>query len=103
MPVVYRCKNCGFVLHVFQHVGQDFYGVPSPSEISSWYSGVCPKCGHRLGKPGRDDVTIRFRGFTGSILAVRRMAPGGMEGGMPVAQGVPGLGAPASQAEAGTP
>lgn len=58
MPVVYRCRNCGYVLYVFWHVGQDSYGVPTPSEISSRYGGICPRCGHRLGKPSIDDVYV---------------------------------------------
>jgi DNA-directed RNA polymerase subunit RPC12/RpoP len=94
VPIVYKCRNCGFTLHVFDHVGQDFYGVPSPSEIASWYGGVCPKCGHRLGVPSPDDITIRFRGG-GSLLAVKRTLIFGGE--------APAVEAPASQAEAGTP
>jgi len=58
VPVVYRCKNCGYILYVFWRVGQDSYGVPTPSELISIYGGVCPRCGHRLEKPGLDDVEV---------------------------------------------
>ncbi len=59
MPIVYRCSSCGYVLYVHWRVGQSSYGVPTPSEVSSWYGGVCPRCGHRLGsKPSIDDVDV---------------------------------------------
>jgi len=58
MPVVYRCRVCGYVLYVHWRVGQSSYGVPTPSEVSSWYGGRCPRCGHPLARPGLDDVTV---------------------------------------------
>ncbi len=102
MPIVYKCKNCGFVLHVFEHVGQDFYGVPSPSEIASWYGGVCPRCGHKLGVPTPNDITIRFRGHK-PLLAVERHAVIRAEELRVPGISATGIEAQASQAEAGTP
>lgn len=58
MPVVYRCKHCGTVLHVFFKVGQDYYGIPTPSEVISLFGGVCPKCGARLHVPSLQDIRI---------------------------------------------
>ncbi len=60
MPVIYRCRDCGAVLHVFEYVGQDFYGVPSPSEVALWRGGFCPKCGHKIGAPRPEDIHIRY-------------------------------------------
>ncbi|BCS94326.1 hypothetical protein L3N51_01047 [Metallosphaera sp. J1] len=61
MAVVYKCRGCNHVLYSFEKVGQDFYGVRTPSEISSIYGGKCPKCGKRLGSPSVDDVQIKLR------------------------------------------
>ncbi len=60
MPVIYRCKDCGTILHVFEYVGQDFYGVPSPSEVALWRGGFCPKCGRKIGVPRPEDIHIRY-------------------------------------------
>ena len=59
--IVYRCRVCGYVLYVVRRVGQDSYGVPTPSEVIRMYGGVCPRCGHRLGRPGPGDVTVAPR------------------------------------------
>ncbi|BES81263.1 hypothetical protein [Pyrodictium abyssi] len=56
MVVVYRCRECGYVLYVHWRMGQSSYGLPTPSEIASWFGGLCPRCGHRLGRPQLDDV-----------------------------------------------
>jgi len=56
MPVVYRCRECGHVLYVFERVGLSSYGLPTPSEIASWFGGLCPRCGRRLGRPQPGDV-----------------------------------------------
>ena len=61
MPVKYICKNCGYVLYKFERVGQDFYGVRTPSEIKLMYGGMCPRCGHELGTPTIDDIKIRIK------------------------------------------
>jgi len=58
MTVIYKCKKCGFTLYRFVHVGQDYYGIPTPSEIMNWYGGVCPKCNERLTKPSISDIVI---------------------------------------------
>jgi len=60
-PIRYICKNCGYELYRFEEVGQDYYGVRSPSEIKSMFGGKCPRCGHKLGDPsltGKLEVTI---------------------------------------------
>ncbi|QKQ99420.1 hypothetical protein GWK48_02545 [Metallosphaera tengchongensis] len=61
MAVVYRCRECSHELYRFEKVGQDFYGVRTPSEISSIYGGKCPKCGRRLGVPGEDEIKVSFK------------------------------------------
>ena len=63
MPIVYRCKNCGFILHVFVRVGQNSYGVPTPSELASWYGGICPRCGAPLGRPTLSDIIVKPNGM----------------------------------------
>ncbi|AEB94559.1 MULTISPECIES: hypothetical protein [Metallosphaera] len=61
MAVVYKCKGCNHVLYTFNKVGQDFYGVRTPSEISSIYGGKCPKCGKKLTVPSSDEITVRLK------------------------------------------
>lgn len=58
MPLVYRCGNCGYVLHYLERVGQDFIGVPSITEVLSKYGHTCPKCKNRLSKPSQEDILI---------------------------------------------
>ena len=59
MPIVYRCSRCGFILHVFVKVGQNSYGVPTPSELANQYGGVCPRCGKPLEvKPSLDNIRV---------------------------------------------
>jgi rubredoxin len=58
MPLVYRCNNCGFVLHYLEHVGQDFIGVPSITEVLSRYGYTCPKCKSRLSRPSQENILI---------------------------------------------
>lgn len=64
VPVVFRCKGCGNVIFVFERVGQDCFGVPSPSELSLRLGGKCPRCGRVLQSPTLDDVKVvgRLRG-----------------------------------------
>ena len=38
-------------MFVFKKVGQDFYGIRTPTEIKSMYGGKCFRCGHELGAP----------------------------------------------------
>lgn len=58
VSVIYKCKACGFILYRFERVGQDYYGIPTPSEIMNWYGGVCPRCNVKLSKPKISDVKI---------------------------------------------
>jgi hypothetical protein len=63
MPIVYRCRRCGFILHVFVKVGQNSYGVPTPSELASQFGGICPRCGAPLGKPSLNDIIVKPNGM----------------------------------------
>lgn len=58
MPVVYRCSNCGLILHVFVRVGQNSYGLPTPSELASMYGGRCPRCGKPLRAPRASEIVV---------------------------------------------
>jgi len=58
MSVIYKCRRCGFILYRFEHVGQDYYGIPTPSEIMNWYGGVCPRCNAKLEKPASSNIVI---------------------------------------------
>lgn len=69
MPVRYTCRHCGFVLWEFKHVGQDCYGLPSPSEIITFYGGICPKCKKELSKPSLNDISIGIRDLQQRIPA----------------------------------
>lgn len=46
---------------MFEKVGQDFYGVRTPSEIKNQLGGKCPRCGHELGVPDLSDITVLRR------------------------------------------
>lgn len=59
MPIVYVCKNCGYVLFRFEKVGQDFFGARSHRDIAKMYNGKCPKCGHEIQAPEPEDIIIR--------------------------------------------
>lgn len=61
MPVTYVCKRCGYVLYRFDQVGQDCYGLPSPSEVISMYGGICPRCKADLTPPRVDDIIEKIR------------------------------------------
>jgi len=50
-PIRYICKKCGYEIYRFEKVGQDNYGIRSPSELKSIFGGKCPRCGHVLGEP----------------------------------------------------
>lgn len=60
MPVKYRCRHCGYVLWEFKHVGQDCYGLPTPTEVMNVYGGICPNCKRELRSPGLNDIKIRY-------------------------------------------
>ncbi|ALL01351.1 hypothetical protein Pyrde_1305 [Pyrodictium delaneyi] len=62
VPIVYRCRTCGFILHVFVKVGQNSYGIPTPSELSSQFGGICPRCGSMLNTPTLNDIVIKPNG-----------------------------------------
>jgi len=60
MPIVYRCSKCGKVLYVFEFVGQDYFGIPSPSELHAKLGGLCPYCGKPLSnKVDPRKITVR--------------------------------------------
>ncbi len=61
MVVRYVCKHCGYVIWEFKEVGQDYYGIPTPSEIMLVTGGVCPRCKHELSIPNIKDIKIRPR------------------------------------------
>ncbi|MCS7108127.1 MAG: hypothetical protein RMH77_01165 [Sulfolobales archaeon] len=58
MPVIYKCSACGFVLYSFEKVGQDFYGLPTPSELATKLGGRCSKCGNSLGIPKLGNIKL---------------------------------------------
>jgi DNA-directed RNA polymerase subunit RPC12/RpoP len=58
VPVKYICKKCGRVLWSFEHVGQDYFGIPTPDEIRRMY-GVCPTCKREFEDPTIDDIVIK--------------------------------------------
>ena len=76
MPIVYRCKVCGFILHVFARVGQNSYGVPTPGELISQYGGMCPRCGHQLEPPTPSDIIVESDGPE-RLLETLEEAPNG--------------------------
>ncbi|MBP1358221.1 MAG: hypothetical protein JZD40_07035 [Sulfolobus sp.] len=48
-------------MYKFEKVGQDFYGVRTPSEIKTIFGGKCPKCGHDLSVPTIEDIKIKIK------------------------------------------
>ncbi|MCS7367624.1 MAG: DUF572 domain-containing protein [archaeon YNP-WB-062] len=48
MPVVYKCSKCGTIIYKFMRAGQDYYGIPSPSELMIRVGNACPNCGKPL-------------------------------------------------------
>ncbi len=62
MPVRYVCRHCGELLWEFKHVGQDCYGLPTPTEVMNVYGGICPRCKRELHKPSRGDIVVRIAG-----------------------------------------
>ena len=58
--IIYRCRNCGYVLNIYDGKRMHPYGPPSPSAVISWYGGVCPRCGSRLKPPSFRDVRIQI-------------------------------------------
>jgi DNA-directed RNA polymerase subunit RPC12/RpoP len=61
MPVIYRCIKCGEIIFTFLRAGQDYYGIPSPSELFVRVGSKCPRCGRELDKTvdiARIDVKV---------------------------------------------
>ncbi len=61
MVVRYVCKHCGYIIWEFREVGQDYYGIPTPSEIMLVTGGICPRCKHELSMPEISNIKIRPR------------------------------------------
>ncbi len=60
MPIRYVCKHCGYVIWEFKQVGQDYFGIPTPSEIMLATGGICPNCKRELSIPTLSDIRIRI-------------------------------------------
>uniref|UniRef100_A0A7C5UUP3 Uncharacterized protein n=1 Tax=Ignisphaera aggregans TaxID=334771 RepID=A0A7C5UUP3_9CREN len=59
MPIVYRCNKCNNIVYAFIRAGQDYYGVPSPSELVIRIGGICPNCGKSIEpKMNLNSITI---------------------------------------------
>ena len=58
MPVIFRCRHCHSIIFIFERVGQDCFGLPTPTELINRYDGVCPNCGRRLSIPKLSDIKI---------------------------------------------
>ncbi len=58
MPVIYRCGSCNHVLYEFLRVGQDSYGLPTPSELIAKLGSNCPHCGKKLKTPALESIKI---------------------------------------------
>ena len=61
MPVFFRCSSCGTIIYRFERVGQDCFGLPTPSELLTMFNGKCPACGKKLKLPSIDDIVITGR------------------------------------------
>ncbi|MCS7098836.1 MAG: hypothetical protein RMH84_05385 [Sulfolobales archaeon] len=58
MPVIYRCSSCSYILYEFLKVGQDSYGLPTPSELLARIGSRCPSCGKKLRPPTLEDIKV---------------------------------------------
>jgi len=58
MPVIFRCGKCNTIIYKFERVGQDCFGLPTPSELLVMFNSKCPSCGKRLKLPDIDDIVI---------------------------------------------
>ncbi|MCC6014524.1 MAG: hypothetical protein LM564_02325 [Desulfurococcaceae archaeon] len=58
LPVIYKCRNCGHILFEFLMVGQDSYGLPTPSELIAKIGDTCPRCGNKLRISGLEDIKV---------------------------------------------
>ncbi len=66
--IYYVCRSCNVVIYKFVRVGQDSFGLPTPSELRARVSVRCPRCGRELGAPGVNDIFV-FR--SGRVKVVR--------------------------------
>ena len=41
-------------------MGQDYFGLPSPSEVINAHGGICPRCKHDLRRPNLKDIKINI-------------------------------------------
>ena len=60
MPVVYRCKRCGFIIHIDARSEDGTWrtsGIAYASDIVK-HIVECPRCGAKLTLPSLRDVTI---------------------------------------------
>ena len=86
MPLVYKCKKCGYVLYDSRNPEKytRLPGLPTPSEVAAWYDGRCPNCGKPLNtKPDPDkDIIIRItRSLVLKANSMRNIENGGKNGG----------------------
>ena len=56
---------------MFKKVGQDFYGIPSPSEVISWFGGSCPVCGKELRTPSLNNIIVMNFKAVAKLLKLR--------------------------------
>ena len=82
MGVKYVCKHCGYVIWEFKHVGQDYYGIPTPSEIMLVTGGFCPRCHHELSIPSIEDITIKATKRKYTFSELERFVNESMRGGI---------------------
>lgn len=68
LAVIYVCRGCDFPIYVYQRVGQDSFGIPTPGELRSRAGPRCPSCGRELGAPSVDDVVVLRRGEARKML-----------------------------------
>jgi len=58
MPIKYICKKCGSVIFEFTNIGQDYFGIRTPSSLVHQFK-KCPHCGRNL--LDYNDVVIKVR------------------------------------------
>lgn len=61
MPIVYRCRNCGYEVYRFISRSGDSFGIPTPSELKIRVTDRCPACGRELRPraPTINDIIIK--------------------------------------------
>lgn len=58
MPVIARCKECGYILYNGAFQEMRYLALTPPRAIMKKYDGRCPKCGRELKMPSSKDITI---------------------------------------------